>query len=431
MTRFAHGNWTKGIDVWVALAVAILLLIAYRQEAQAQTYTVIHSFQGTDGDVPSAGLTMDRSGNFYGTTRDGGSYDNGPFCEVYFEDGCGTVFRLSKIGSSWLLAPVFLFNGRDGAYPITAVTIGPNGGIYGSTGVGGQCTSSPYGCGTIFDLAPPTWAPASFDSWSESVLHTFTGNDDGGPYPSNLIFDSAGNMYGTTTEYLTGNVFEFTPSDNAWTETVLYSFRGGNDGKYPHGVVADRGFNHLYGTTFKGGGIGCGGSGCGTIFELTRSESGWTETVLHTFTDGSDGAWPTSAPILDAAGNLYGTTPGAMVSPGTVWEMSPSNRGWTFSVLYTFAGRANYGPYGGLAMDAAGNLYGTTYADGRYNEGNVFRLGLSNGGWSYTDLYDFTGGSDGGAPEGNVTIDANGTIYGTTTGGGLYGVSGVVWQITP
>jgi len=263
------------------------------------------------------------------------------------------------------------------------------------------------------------------------VLYAFTGNDDGGPYPSAVIFDNAGNLYGTTDygTYNAGNVFEFTRSGGYWTETVLYSFYGGSDGQYPKGVLADAGFNHLFGITFKGGNDGCGsGVGCGTIFELTRGESGWTKTTLHTFADSGDGAWPEFTPIMDAAGNLYGTT-GGFSNPGTVWEMSPSNGGWTFTVLYTFSTPAS-GPFSGLAMDAAGNLYGTTYQGGLYNDGSVFELSPANGGgWTYNDLYNFTGGNDGGWPEGNVTLDGNGNIYGTTTGGGS-SRNGVVWEIT-
>jgi uncharacterized repeat protein (TIGR03803 family) len=265
-------------------------------------------------------------------------------------------------------------------------------------------------------------------------LHVFTGNNDGGPRPGALIFDTAGNLYGTSFfDGSTGHglVFEFIPSGDTWTENVLYSFQGGNDGAAPVGVVADAGFNHLYGATGGGGGNGCDRGGCGTVFELTRSGSGWTETLLHTFTDGADGAWPFTGPIMDAAGNLYGTTAGGFVSTGTVWEMSPSGGGWTFTVLHTFTGCANCGPYGGVTMDAAGNLYGTTNADGAFGKGNVFKLSPSSGGWIYTDLHDFTGGNDGGAPQGNVTVDANGSLYGTTTHGGQDGVNGVVWEIAP
>jgi hypothetical protein len=134
---------------------------------------------------------------------------------------------------------------------------------------------------------------------------------------------------------------------------------------------------------------------------------------------------------MDSAGNLYGTTPGAFSSGGTVWELSPSAGGWTFTVLHTFTGCNNCGPYGGVTMDAARNLYGTTHQDGASGNGNVFQLRPLNGGWTYTDLHDFSGGSDGALPEGNVVLDSNGNVYGTATHGGIDGVNGVVWEVTP
>ncbi|MGB8886315.1 MAG: choice-of-anchor tandem repeat GloVer-containing protein [Candidatus Korobacteraceae bacterium] len=426
---------TGTLVVFVALVTAMAIVGV--PAAQAQTFTVIHSFGGHDGYVPSAGLTMDHAGNFYGTTRNGGSFDNGPFCSVYAQIGCGTVFKLIRHGADWQLSPLFLFDGPDGAYPTTPVTIAPSGIVFGTTSVGGMCTSSPYGCGTLLNLSPPVRNPPSIIySWTELLLHDFSGNNDGGPLPGALIFDnSGGNLYGTSYwggPTQSGLVFEFTPSGGGnWTENVLYTFQGAGDGSGPQDVVADAGFDHLFGVTGLGGNDGCDRNGCGTIYELTRSGSGWTKTTLHIFTDGSDGAWPAGAPVMDSAGNLYGADPGAFVSTGTVWEMSPSQGGWTFTVLYTFTGCPNCGPFSGVTMDAAGNLYGTTFNGGAFGQGNIFQLSPSGGSWTYTDLHDFTGGADGGAPKGKLTIDANGNVYGTTTHGGTDGVNGVIWEITP
>ena len=420
---------------WFVFAAVNLSLLFLAGAAHAQTFAVIHSFEGPDGYVPSAGLTADAAGNLYGTTRSGGAFNLPPFCQVYAEIGCGTVFKLSKRNSSWLLASLFSFAGRDGAYPMTPVTVGPNGILFGTTSVGGVCQSSPFGCGTVFRLTPPPHAPASIIySWEELLLHEFTGNNDGGPEPGALIFDSGGNIYGTSFfGGPTGNglVFEFSPSGNNWIESVLYTFQGGADGSGPLDLVADSSFDHLFGVTGGGGNNGCDRLGCGTVYELARSGSGWTRTILHVFTDGSDGAWPDAAPIMDSAGNLYGTTPGAFSSGGTVWELSPSAGGWTFTVLHTFTGCNNCGPYGGVTMDAARNLYGTTHQDGASGNGNVFQLRPLNGGWTYTDLHDFSGGSDGALPEGNVVFDSNGNVYGTATHGGIDGVNGVVWEVTP
>ena len=181
------------------LAAMFVLLIAITLPAQAQTFSVIHAFSGPDGDHPAAGLTMDQGGNFYGTTRDGGSFDNGYACELYFLNGCGTAFKMTRHGSAWLLAPLVKFNSTNGAYPQTAVTIGPNGSIYGTTGLGGGCSYSVFGCGEIFNLTPKATAPIAFPpSWVDHVLYAFTEGDDGGPYPSEVIFDAAGNLYGTS-----------------------------------------------------------------------------------------------------------------------------------------------------------------------------------------------------------------------------------------
>jgi uncharacterized repeat protein (TIGR03803 family) len=182
----------------------------------------------------------------------------------------------------------------------------------------------------------------------------------------------------------------------------------------------------LYSTTKLGG-----ASDGGTVFRLTYSGSGWTKSVLHSFQWDSDGALAYGAVISDQSGNLYGTTAsGGSGGGGTAFMLSPSDGGWTPTVLYSFAGSNLQGSHAGLAMDSAGNLYGTTYGDGAYGVGSVFKLTPSNGGWTYTSLHDFTGGDDGGTPEGGVTLDANGNLYGTANIGGAYSF-GVVWEITP
>ncbi len=426
------------VDVRKSLVLvnAALLLLFVAIAVQAQTFAVIHSFTGPpEGDVPSAGLAMDGAGNLYGATRSGGPFVQQPFCKLYIEVGCGTIFKLSQHNSVWQLATIFSFIGPDGAYPCTPLTIRPNGILYGTTSVGAACQGSPYGCGTVFKLTPPgaTIVSASLTSWTEAVLHAFTGNDDGGPFPGALIFDKAGNMYGPSFYGGTdgkGVIFEFSPSGNNWTETVLYTFQGGTDGWGPHDVVPDAGFDHLFGATQAGGNNGCNGSGCGTIYQLTRTGSVWTKTTLYLFTDGPDGAWPAAAPIMDSAGNLYGTTSGGPASTGSVWELSPSANGWTFTTLHLFSGCTNCGPHGGVTMDAAGNLYGTTLTAGSFGNGNIFKLSHDNGQWIYTDLHDFTGGDDGGSPHGNVLLDSDGNLYGTASQGGRFGLSGVVWEIT-
>ena len=166
---------------------------------------------------------------------------------------------------------------------------------------------------------------------------------------------------------------------------------------------------------------------------MTPSGSGWIENVIYNFRDGTDGGYPYAGLIVDQSGNLYGTTTDAGTGGGgTVFELSPSGGGWTYSVLYSIAGPFGYqcGPAWALVMDVGGNLYGTTQCDGASGRGNVFKLTPSNGSWTYTSLYDFTGGSDGWLPLSSVVFDANGNLYGTAAAGGADD-KGVVWEITP
>ena len=264
----------------------------------ANNFKILHSFSASgDGALPMGPLSLDQAGNLYGTAQQGGS-------------GNGTVFRLRQVQSNWVLNPLYSFSGNnDGADPVSGVTISPNGILYGTAYWQGS-----DGLGTVFSLKPPPQAPRSaLEGWSETVLHSFAGGNDG-VYPySNLVFDPAGNLYGTT---LTGGngdgvVFQLTPNGaGGWTEKILYSFGGGNDGANPYaGVVFDQ-LGNLYGTTWVGGNGFCSGfrPNCGTVFQLTPSAGGWTENVIYNFQNGSDGADPAGGLIVDASGNLYGTT---------------------------------------------------------------------------------------------------------------------------
>ena len=432
--RTERSSWICKLSAWAATAVlamagAFAMILGLTQPAQAQSFKLLSNSSGIS--VPSAGLVMDRGGNLYGTSRDGGDYFDS-ICQLFWQNGCGFVFKLTKHGSDWIFSPIYTFHGGDGGYPQSAVAIAPNGTVYGGTGLGGNCTYSYYGCGVIYALQPGVRAPfTALHSWNEQLLHIFTGNDDGGPYPSDLILDSAGNIYGSTSSggvLGAGNVFQMKPYGGGWVANDLYAFYGTTDGLYPHGVTFGPDGN-LYGGTRQGGNSGCSPfKGCGVIFEVSPAGSGWKETVLHVFDEQTEGGGP-GAVIFDQAGNMYGVTRG-LVNPGTVWEMSPSNGGWTFNILYRFTGYNDGGPTGRLTMDSAGNLYGVTNREGAYNDGNVFRLSPSSNGWTYIDLYDFTGANDGCAPEGFVTVDADGDIFGTTTGCGPWSL-GTVWELTP
>jgi len=394
----------------LAIAIVFTLTVVLAQSAQSQTFKVIYNFTGGgDGEYPYAGLTMDRAGNLYGTAAYGGG-------------GGGTAFKLSHRSSGWALNPLHSFaGGSDGANPYAGVVFGPDGSLYGTTYSGGGGDG-----GTVFNLKPPAAAcKTALCPWTETVLYGLAN-----PGLGDLIFDQADNLYGTTlggglNSY--GTAYKLAPSDGGWTGSILYSFTGGGDGALPYaGLIFDR-VGNLYGTTYSGG------SRWGTVFQLTPSGSGWTETVLYNFQNGGDGRFPTAGLIFDPSGNLYGSTSdGGSGCCGTIFELTPSGGSWTYSLVYSFTGTEydQCGPWGTLVMDAAGNLYGTTNCDGANGDGNIFKLTPGGGGWTYTDLYDFTGGSDGVYPHGNVVFDANGNLYGTAPYGGAYG-KGVVWEITP
>jgi uncharacterized repeat protein (TIGR03803 family) len=413
-----HERGTFGLILCAAIAaLAFVLAFVVVVSAQAQSFSVLHNFAGgQDGSQPVAGLTMDKAGNFYGTASAGGA-------------GYGTVFKLARKNSAWILSPLYSFTGgNDGAGPVASMVVGPNGTLYGSTAAGGGGSCSKIyeysGCGTIFNLRPAAAAcKTALCPWSETVLYRFAGFSDGAYPIGQLIFDQFGDIYGTSADYLQfgslGTVFKLAPSGGGWVKSDAYRFSG-SDGEYPAaGVIFDQSGN-LYGTTYNGG-----AHGYGTIYQLTPSGSGWTENVVYSFQNGSDGADVAAGLIFDKAGNLCGAaTTGGSGGGGTVFELTPSG----LSVLYSFTGSA--GPSTSLIMDTAGNLYGTTVQDGAYGAGNVFKLTPSGGGWTYTDLYDFTGGSDGANPFGSLVLDANGSLFGTTEAGGANG-DGVIFEITP
>jgi uncharacterized repeat protein (TIGR03803 family) len=230
-----------------------------------------------------------------------------------------------------------------------------------------------------------------------------------------------------------------TKSGNNWTETPIYSFTG-PDGAQPYaGVILD-GSGNLFGTTVAGGLYGFG-----TVFELTYTNGvGWTETVLYNFENSIDGQSPYAGLALDNMGNLYGSAAnGGSEGGGTVFELSPVGNTWTFTLLYGFSGQQGdcpayvLGPAAPLTLDNAGNLYGTTYCDGANGFGNIFKLTKTQIGWEYTSLHDFTWGTDGAFSASNVTIDTDGTLYGTAGHGGNDSTCnppfgcGVVWMIKP
>jgi len=272
------------------------------------TESTLYSFIGDrDGEYPYGGLVLDAAGNLYGCTIFGGVGTN------------GTVFKLTHGASGWTEQILYQFSGgNDGAQPYSPLIFDTAGNLYGTAQRGGA-----HALGTVFELKP-----TSGGGWSETTLYSFAGGTDAEFPTAGLVFDTAGNLYGTASGgvYAAGAIFKLTPqSGGGWTESVLYSFAGGTDGSIPAGSLVFDVADNLYGVTSEGGGTGCGGSGCGTVFELSSS-TGWTETILHSFRGGRDGEVPEAGPILDAAGNLYGTTDeGGADGAGIAFEVRPSH----------------------------------------------------------------------------------------------------------
>jgi len=403
-----------------ALLLTLLLVpLVVAQETGSGTFRIIHNFTGgKDGGTPYAGLIIDRSGNLYGTAFQGGRGSCPPQ-----NIGCGTVFEMTPSASGWSYKTLYAFLGNnDGAGPYAPVAFGPDGSLYGTTNQGGSqvCLS---GCGVIFRVKPPTKDCQSC-AWAESVLHRFQGGSDGFYPLSNVTFDKAGNLYGTTEQSdASGTVWELTQSHGAWTNTTIYDFYP-QGGPYS-GVVFDHGGN-LYGTT------GLSNDFYGGIYQLRRSGNGWTEKSIFSFQGGKHGYGPTAL-ILGKAGELIGaTSSGGPKRGGTAYNLSYSKGSWTLNTLYAFSdeGVGGYGPWGPLNIDAAGNLYGTTWGDTAGDLGTVFKLTRSGSGWKQTVLHRFTGGSDGGVPYSNIVFDSHGNLYGTASQGGSYNY-GVVFEIMP
>ncbi|MBZ5596909.1 MAG: hypothetical protein LAN83_01190 [Acidobacteriia bacterium] len=384
--------------VGASLGLAMMLVTSARG---AVAETVLHSFtRFPDGHHPRATLIFDPAGDLYGTTSDGGTNNS------------GTVFELTPSSSGWTESVFYSFCSADlcsdGSSPLGPMVLDAAGNLYGVTYNGGA-----NGFGAVFELVH------SSNGWTESVLYSFEdGNSDGANPIGGLIFDSGGNLYGTTDYGGTNNfgtVFELRHSSGGWTESVLYRFTGGSDGGNPvGGVVLDHEGN-LYGTTY-GGGASFGG----TVFELTPGSAGWTESALYSFTGSIDGSGPSAGLVLDGQGNLYGTTHyGGAHTFGNVFELTPTSGGWTETVLFNFRRHSGVYSDAGVILDKAGNLYGTTTEFGAHNFGTVFELTPSQGGWAERVLYAFGGDAKYGAsPDAGLTLDAVGNLYGTTEFGG-------------
>ena len=398
--------------------------------AQAQTFTVLHTFTGGgDGYTPYAGVTIDRGGNLYGTTTELAGRGGSAF-QMKARNG-GYIVNTLATYVYWQPGPII---------PQGRLIPGPGGALYGTSNYGGSVPCTELGCGTVFALrASQTFCRSVSCPWATVVEYQFNGVDGFNPGFVDPVFDSAGNMYGTTSgggQGSTGNIFQLTRSNGQWTATSLHDFAAnGSEGEFPYSTVARDAQGNIYGTAYYSG-----PHNRGTVWGLTHSGSGWTFAILYSFPNTADGSSPVGGLVLDQSGNLYGTTAtGGLSGGGTVFELSPSGGGWNFSVLYSFTGQevqgSPPGPFDTLAIDAAGSLYGTTYADGANACGNVFKLSRNNGNWNYASLHDFTCGADGAYAVGGVSLDASGNLFGTSSAGGnlnnCFQGCGVVWKITP
>src|SRR5712671_5888622 len=297
-----------------------------RNSGGGWTEKVLHSFAGgSDGDLPQGGVIVDAAGNLYGTTAGVAGY-----CTHTPYTDCGTVFKLKPHTSGVWTETVlhnFTYNGTDGYAPYGTLARDAAGNLYGGTFWGGT-----YYDGTAFKLTP-----AQSGSWTESLYSFYWGKGVNGGGPGGLLLDAAGNLYGTASlgdNAYSGAVFELTPTVGNWTETTLYSFDIYSTGAAPNSSLIFDAAGNLYGTNVYGGsgatvcltfGVGNYSASCGTVFKLTPEGGGaWTETTLHSFGNGTDGQIPHAGLIRDAAGNLHGTTyAGGTYGGGTVFTVKP------------------------------------------------------------------------------------------------------------
>jgi len=395
-------------------AMVLAVVICLASSAGAAQYKLLHKLRGQVGRKPAAGLILDAAGNLYGTTVGGGVY------------GRGTVFELSPTPSGpWTENVLYSFKGKKGSHPYAGVISDSAGNLYGTTLWGGKTKWD----GMVFELSRN---PDS--SWKETVLHSFEGGTDAEFPRSAVVFDAQGNLYGATPGgdgWPNGKVFKLAPNpDGTWTETTLYTFAGGADGCGSYGDLIIDAADNLYGTTSGYG------SCSGTVFELAPNPDGtWTKSTIHNFAGGNDGSYPYAGVIMDAKGNLYGTTEQGGRGKhswgyGTAFMLTPNPDGsWKETLLHRFSLEDGSDPVASLAMDAAGNLYGTTRAGGVYGYGTVFKLSANpDGSWKRIKLHSFHG-PDGANPEGKLILDTAGNLYGTTYAGGRG--NGVVFEITP
>jgi uncharacterized repeat protein (TIGR03803 family) len=428
----------RSITVGLSGTVLLLTGAAFAHVRGKVIFTFPTGNGVTAGSSPNGGLVADATGTLYGTTNSGGSGNCQVSGKVIGCGTVFKLTPPTKQGGDWTEAVLYNFQGSsDGAEPRAGLAFDKTGALYGTTSSGGAnlCDygQGPVGCGTVFKLAPSKGR----NTWTESVIYRFQNGSDGAIPISSLIVDSAGSLYGTTEfggsrkcslqPVGCGVVFQLALSNGVWQETTLYEFQGTPDGQYPAAGLLFDSKGNLYGTTSEGGTVSFG---LGTVFELSPSQGGvWSEKVLYSFQGNADGSLPTAPVIIDQNGNLYGTTSGqGSNSLGTVFSLAPPGGGsgiWMETVIYGFGGyKDGNEPLGPVLLDRLGKLVGTTSSGGAISQlcgfgcGTLFQLtpGGQGGAWSESFVFDFNG-SDGSSPDGAVIPGKGGALYGTTIGG--------------
>ena len=391
------------------------VVLALALTSWASTEKVLWNFAGgSDGSQPwSNYFISDAKGNLYAATAGGGTYS------------AGTVFMLSPAGKETVLYEFTGANG-DGNAPHGRLAFDAKGNIYGTTQSGGT-----NGTGTVYELSKRSGV------WTEKVIYNFSATGADGISPSaGMTIAPDGTMYSTTPDggaYSGGVIFSLKKTVKGWKQTVIHNINFPSEGGFPYeGVMRDAAGN-LYGVAPAGG-----ASQQGVVYRLSPSKNGWVDTVLYSFTgqngDGSGLYWIDL--ISDATGNIYGATSfGGTNGTGTVWELvySKTKKSYSESILYEFGSSASgdgNNPYGGLAMDSKGNLYGTALNGGSSNLGAFYRLTKQGKTWKETILHSFVGANDGAQPTGNPYIDAQGRLYGMAETGGTANL-GIVYRIKP
>ena len=396
-------------------ATLLFVLAVSLTAATATTTNVIFSCEEDEGEYADTDLETDSAGNIYGTTVLGGDF------------GGGTVFQLSPTPNGWVHTVLYSFTGgADGGEPYKGVTLDRDDNLYGTavTGGSGSCEG---GCGVIYKLTNIK------GTWTQKVIHAFTGGDDGSGPGSRVTVDRAGRIYGMTPTGGAnglGTIYKIGPlSSGASTFKVIHAFTGGADGSSGSAgrmILRD---GHLYGAATTGG-----SNGSGVVFELTpRALGGWDFRTIYTFQGQPDGSFPYGALLFDGSGNIYGTTYyGGANGIGAVYKLSPQPVGeWTEEVIYSFQqGTDGNSPISNLVFDKAGNLYGTT-SEGGLGRGVIFKLSpVGAGKWTETVVHAFEGPPDGGFAYNGMVVDAFGNFYGATVHGGEND-DGSVYNFTP